>query len=139
MTLEIANPTTPPATPRSSKKLSLPVIEEETGDLGAGNPILDEYEALNAQLRSRIQDYEIALLRMQLRDRDRELQAILQARLHRRAENKVTELVLRIARQEEQIEMLNAQVNVWQGHALEARDMLERTYQDLSRASCAAG
>jgi hypothetical protein len=138
MTAQVPQPTTPPATPRSSQKLEWLGTKDDDEIDDTHNPILTEYELLNAQLRRRIQDYEIALLKMQLRDRDRELQAMLHARQHRCTENKVTELVLRIARQEEQMEMLSAQVTVWKGHALEARDMLERTYRDLDRVPCGA-
>ncbi|KAF2025246.1 hypothetical protein EK21DRAFT_117032 [Setomelanomma holmii] len=131
MNRTIDRPPTPPTTPRSSKKLDFPAPKDEND--GIRDTILTEYETLNAQLRRRIQDYEIALLKMQLRERDKELQAILQARQRRHAENQVTELVLKIARQEEQIEMLSTQVNVWKSHALEARDMLEQTYHDLAK------
>ncbi|KAH7399495.1 hypothetical protein BKA66DRAFT_565565 [Pyrenochaeta sp. MPI-SDFR-AT-0127] len=122
--------TTPPTTPRSPKKVSLlasPI------DVDIYNPIIDEYEVLNIRLRRKIQDYEIALLKMQLRERNREFQAMVQSQQKQETQNTVTELVLRIGRQVEQIEGLHAEVEMWKSHALEAKSMLERTYTDLSR------
>lgn len=137
-------PDTPPITPRSSNQ----ALSGVTVVRGLYDTAITEYNNLNAQLRSKIQDYEIALLKMQLKERDKELQAILRTRDGTKPEKVTTDLMLMVKKQqeeeimerlvrnqEEQIKELKKRVAVWQRHALKARDLMERTYWDMSRVS----
>ncbi|KAF2830958.1 hypothetical protein CC86DRAFT_401523 [Ophiobolus disseminans] len=136
------SPDTPPITPRSSNR----ALSGVTIVRGLYDTAINEYNLLNTRLRGRIQDYEIALLRMQLKEKDKELQAILQTRNGTQPEKVTTDLKLMVereekeertlkllARQEEEIKELRTRVAAWERHTMKAKDMLERTYWDLSR------
>lgn len=122
-----------PTSPLSPKQMCF----LESTDIEIPNPFTSEYENLNAQLRCRVQDYEIALLKLQLRDRDRELQSMLETRQKQEPHHRVTDMVVRIGKQQDKIEKLNAEVHFWKVYAMEAKGMLERTYSDLAKVHLA--
>ncbi|OAL55932.1 hypothetical protein IQ07DRAFT_639569 [Pyrenochaeta sp. DS3sAY3a] len=118
---------TPPSTTQSPGQMCF----LESSEIEIPNPFSSEYETINAQERCRVQDYEIALLKLQLRDRDRELQTTVEAQERQESRNTITELVRRITKQRDAIETLNEEVRFWKVYAMEAKSMLERTYSDL--------
>ena len=135
-----ATTTTPSPNTTSPTDIPQPAFEKSQGlppssaSGSAVNPStleLDNYATLSIFLRMKIQDYEIALLKAQLAEQEKEMHILI---AQCESVNPSGLLFSRLQSQERQIRCLKAEIGFWKETAAATRNMLGRAYHDLTGA-----